>query len=131
MFRIYTNKKEKEEFGKLLTKALNKNFPFVIDVDVYELNSTDFMFEIACYIVVPKQFIIDNVNMNYSGNIISPNEIKKYVSNGLIPTYAFNLASKKIKFKIEEFIKLSQMLFYSLYGRNATTNTYSVQFKIV
>ena len=131
MFRIYTNKKEKEEFGKLLTKALNKNFPFVIDVDVYELNSTDFMFEIDCYIVVSKQFIIDNVNMNYSGNIISPNEIKKYVSNGLMPTYAFNLASKKIKFKIEEFIKLSQMLFYSLYGRNATTSTYSVQFKIV
>jgi hypothetical protein len=131
MFRIYTNKKEKEEFGKLLTKSLNKNFPFVIDVEVYELNSTDFMFEIACYVVVSKQFIIDNVNMNYSGNIISPGEIKKYVSNGLMPTYAFNLASKKIKFKIEEFIKLSQMLFYSLYGRNATTSTYSVQFKIV
>jgi len=131
MFRIYTNKKEKEEFGKLLTKALNKNFPFVIDVDVYDLNSTDFMFEIACYIVVPKQFIIDNINMDYSGNILSPGEIKKYVSNGLMPTFAFNLASKKIKFKIEEFIKLSQMLFYSLYGRNATTSTYSVQFKIV
>jgi hypothetical protein len=128
---VYTNKKEKEEFGKLLTKSLNKNFPFVIDVDVYELKSTDFMFEIGCYIVVSKQFIIDNVNMNYSGNIVSPSEIRNYVRNGLIPTYAFNLASKKIQFKIEEFIKLSQMLFYSLYGSNATTNTYSVQFKIV
>jgi hypothetical protein len=96
-----------------------------------ELKSTDFMFEIDCYIVVSKQFIIDNVNMNYSGNIVSPSEIRNYVRNGLIPTYAFNLASKKIQFKIEEFIKLSQMLFYSLYGSNATTNTYSVQFKIV
>ena len=119
---IYTNKEEKEEYGKVLTKLLQKKFPFILNVDVYGLASAHF-FEINCFITVPRDFILSNIKS------VNNKELNFSIKEGIMPTFLFNDFSKGVKFNTEEFLKLSKMLFLSLHGKVSENSTYSIQFK--
>ena len=123
---IYTNKEERERYGKVLTKILKKKYPFILDVDVYGLQSTYF-FEIDCYLIVPKDFILENVKVNQ----LSPVYLKDFRDNKIMPTFLFNDNSKGLKFKTEEFLKLSRMLFLTMFGEVDEKSNYSIKFKVV
>ena len=121
---VYTNKEEKKEYGKVLTSLLKKQFPFILDVDVYGLESTGF-FNIDCYLIVPKDFILGNIKSN------NDRRLNFGIREGVIPTFLFNDNSKRLKFNTEEFLKLCRLLFMSMFGEISDGNTYSVQFKMV
>ena len=121
---IYTNKEERERYSKVLTNQLKKKYPFILDVDVYGLQSTYF-FEIDCYLIVPKDFILENIKSS------SDRELRLGIKQGIIPTYLFNENSKGLKFRTEEFLKLSRMLFLGMFGKVDEKSNYSIQFKIV
>ena len=123
---IYTNKEERERYGKVLTKLLKKKYPFILDVDVYGLQSKNF-FEIDCYLIVSKDFILENVKVNR----LSPIYLKDFRDNKIMPTFLFNDNSKGLKFNTEEFLKLSKMLFLSMFFEVDEKNNYSIQFKVV
>ena len=120
----YTNKEEREQYGRALTRLLKKKFPFILDVDVYGLQSRYF-FEIDCYLIVPKDFILENIKSS------SDRQLNLGIKQGIIPTYLFNDNSKGLKFRTEEFLKLSKMLFLSMFGEVDEKSNYSIQFKIV
>lgn len=129
---VYTNKEERERFGILLTKALKKQYPFILDIEIEQAYIQGNKFELDCLIVVTRDFIIENVKLNCSNNLTSPGIMMDSMNRGLLATYIFNDCSKKgLKFKTEEFLKLSMLLFYSLYGKNAEWYTYSVMFKMI
>ena len=121
---IYTNKEERERYGKVLTKLLKKKYPFILDVDVYGLQS-GYFFEIDCYLIVPKDFILENIKSS------SDKELRLGIKQGIIPIYLFNENSKGLKFRTEEFLKLSRMLFLGMFGEVDEKSNYSIQFKIV
>lgn len=127
---VYTNKEEKEQFGRLLTRALKKQYPFIMGVEVDNLTGSEYRLEIDCFILVEREFMLNNLKLNCTSGLVG-GELKRYINKGEIPTFAFNECSKNIKFKIDEFIKLTQLLFYSLYGKNGGYSTYSVVFKLV
>ena len=120
----YTNKEEREQYGRTLTGLLKKKYPFILDVDVYILKNYDSFFEINCFLIVSKDFILQNVKLNNS-------EIRFRVEVNEIPVYLFNDHSKGIKFNTNEFLKLCKMLFMSMFGEVSDKNNYSIQFKIV
>lgn len=128
MYTIHTNIEEKKQYSKILTKALKKQFPFILDVSVDQLSVSHSLFDIDCLIHVPKDFILENVNPNYDGGMVSSSEIKKYINKGIMPTFAFNAASKKIKFNTEEFLKLARLLFHSMFGKYSEYSRYSIEF---
>ena len=123
---IYTNKEEREQYGRVLVGLLKKKYPFILDVDVYGLQSKGF-FEIDCYLIVSKDFILENVKVNQ----LSPVYLKDLRDNKIMPTFLFNDNSKGLKFKTEEFLKLCRMLFMSMFGEVDEKNNYSIQFKVV
>lgn len=120
----YTNKEEREQYGRALTGILKKKYPFILDVDVYGLQLRYF-FEIDCYLIVPKDFILENIKSS------SDRQLSLGIKQGIIPTYLFNDNSKGLKFRTEEFLKLSKMLFLSMFGEVDEKSNYSIQFKFV
>jgi hypothetical protein len=121
---IYTNKEEKGQYGRVLAGLLKKKYPFILDVDVYVLQSRYF-FEIDCYLIVPKDFILENIKS--SGD----RQLRLSIEHGIIPMYLFNDNSKGLKFKTEEFLKLSRMLFLTMFGEVDEKSNYSIKFKVV
>ena len=121
---IYTNKEERERYSKVLTNQLKKKYPFILDVDVYGLQS-GYFFEIDCYLIVPKDFILENIKSS------SDRELRLGIKQGIIPMYLFNENSKGLKFRTEEFLKLSRMLFLGMFGKVDEKSNYSIQFKFV
>jgi len=120
----YTNKEEREQYGRALTGLLKKKHPFILGVDVYILEDYGSFFEINCFLIVSKDFILQNVKLNNS-------EMRFRVEINEIPTYLFNDHSKGLKFNTDEFLKLCRMLFSSMFGGVSDKNNYSIQFKVV
>lgn len=121
---IYTNKEEKGQYGRVLAGLLKKKYSFILDVDVYVLQSRYF-FEIDCFLIVPKDFILENIKS--SGD----RQLRLSIEHGIIPMYLFNDNSKGLKFKTEEFLKLSRMLFLTMFGEVDEKSNYSIKFKVV
>jgi len=121
----YTNKEEREQYGRALTGLLKKKYPFILDVDVYILRDYGSFFEIDCYLIVSKDFILENIKSS------SDRELRLGIKQGIIPIYLFNENSKGLKFRTEEFLKLSRMLFLAMFGEVDEKSNYSIQFKIV
>ena len=128
----YTNKEDREKFGRILTKALKKQYPFILDIEVGQAYITGDKFDLDCLIVVPRDFIIENVKLNCSNGFTSPKQIMDSMNRGLMATYVFNDCSKKgLKFHNDDFLTLSKLLFYSLFGEDAKWYTYSIMFKMI
>ena len=121
----YTNKEEREQYGKVLTKLLQKKYPFILGIDVYILKNYGSFFEIDCFLIVPKDFILQNIKSS------SDRQLRIGIKQGIIPMYLFNDHSKGIKFNTNEFLKLCKMLFMSMFGEVDEKSNYSIQFKIV
>jgi hypothetical protein len=127
----YTDKKEKEEFGNLLTKYLKKHYSFVKGVEVSELKLQGIGVDIECFIMVEKEFILENIKLDCTSGFLSKGELKKYISIGEVPTFAFNICSKNIQFKTKEFMKLVGLLFHSMFQQESQFVSYSVVFKLI
>jgi len=127
----YTDKKEKEEFGKLLTKYLKKHYSFIKGVEVSELKLQGIGVDIECFIMVEKEFILENIKLDCTSGFLSKGELKKYISIGEVPTFAFNICSKNIQFKTKEFMKLVGLLFHSMFQQESQFVSYSVVFKLI
>lgn len=129
---IHTNNEEKQKFGKVLTKLLSKKYPFVLDVEVEQAYIQGSKFDLDCLIVVSKEFIIENIKLNCSTGLISSREIADSMNRNLMATYMFNDCSKKgLKFNTEDFIRLSNTLFRTLFGGDSEFYTYSIMFKMI
>jgi hypothetical protein len=127
----YTDKKEKEEFGNLLTKYLKKHYSFIKGVEVSELKLQGIGVDIECFIMVEKEFILENIKLDCTSGFLSKGELKKYISIGEVPTFAFNICSKNIQFKTKEFMKLVGLLFHSMFQQESQFVSYSVVFKLI
>jgi len=127
----YTDKKEKEEFGNLLTKYLKKHYSFIKGVEVSELKLQGIGVDIECFIMVEKEFILENIKLDCTSGFLSKGELKKYISIGEVPTFAFNICSKNIQFKTKEFMKLVGLLFHSMFQQESQFGSYSVVFKLI
>lgn len=126
----YTNKEERGQYGKLLTGLLKKKYPFILGVDVYILKDYGSFFEIDLFLIVSKDFILENIELN--GTKARSSELLQWrIEVNEIPTYLFNDHSKGLKFNTDEFLKLCRMLFMSMFGEVSDKNNYSVQFKVV
>ncbi len=127
----YTDKKEKEEFGNLLTKYLKKHYSFIKGVEVSELKLQGIGVDIECFIMVEKEFILENIKLDCTSGFLSKGELKKYISIGEVPTFAFNICSKNIQFKTKEFMKLVGLLFHLMFQKESQFVSYSVVFKLI
>jgi len=126
-----TSKEEKEEFGKLLTRYLQKHYSFIKGVEVSDLRLQGIRVDIECFIMVEKEFILENIKLDCTSGFLSKGELKRYISIGEVPTFAFNICSKNIQFKTKEFMKLVGLLFHSMFQQESQFVSYSVVFKLI